>query len=111
MPTADASPPQVFISYSHDSPHHARRVLELSERLRGDGIDARIDQHTPWPSEGWPRLMEGKLREASAAEPLPLRAGAEGGARQRRPKNPVGGATAVGSGPKPRRAQDHRHSG
>ena len=64
MPPADSSAPQVFISYSHDSPEHARRVLELSERLRGDGIDARIDQYNPWPSEGWPRWMESHMRDA-----------------------------------------------
>ncbi len=64
MPSEDSSHPQVFISYSHDSPEHRRRVWQLSERLRADGIDAWIDQYTPWPPEGWPRWMEKKLREA-----------------------------------------------
>src|SRR5271165_5964650 len=35
-----SDPPKVFISYSHDSPEHARRVLGLAERLRKDGADA-----------------------------------------------------------------------
>ncbi|HEX3527636.1 MAG TPA: hypothetical protein VH988_11240 [Thermoanaerobaculia bacterium] len=33
-------PPQVFLSYSHDSPEHKDRVLALCNRLRRDGIDA-----------------------------------------------------------------------
>ena len=61
MPIADSSPIPVFISYSHDSPEHQRRVLDLSDRLRSDGIDAWIDQYTPWPEEGWPRRMEAHL--------------------------------------------------
>ena len=36
--------PKVFISYSHDSPEHADRVLDLSNRLRGEGIDTVLDQ-------------------------------------------------------------------
>ncbi|MCY2995509.1 MAG: AAA-like domain-containing protein [Planctomycetota bacterium] len=65
MSTADSIHPQVLISYSHDSPAHQQRVLELSERLRSDGIDARLDQYSPWPPEGWPRWMERNLREAA----------------------------------------------
>ncbi len=64
MPIADSSPIPVFISYSHDSPEHQRRVLDLSDRLRSDGIDAWIDQYTPWPEEGWPRRMGGQMRDA-----------------------------------------------
>ena len=37
--------PRVFISYSHDSQEHMDRVWQLSERLRRDGVDCRIDQH------------------------------------------------------------------
>ena len=44
---------RVFISYSHDSPEHMDRVWNLSERLRGDGIDCVIDQHEAAPEEGW----------------------------------------------------------
>ena len=34
----------VFISYSHDSPEHSERVLELAWSLRGNGIDVELDQ-------------------------------------------------------------------
>ena len=56
--------PKVFISYSHDSPEHAGRVLELSDRLRQDGIDSHIDQYEVSPPEGWPRWMVNKVEWA-----------------------------------------------
>ena len=47
---------RVFISYSYDSIEHARRVLELAERLRDDGVDAQLDEYVAGtPSRGWPR--------------------------------------------------------
>jgi hypothetical protein len=53
-----SEPPKVLISYSHDSPEHARRVLGLAERLRKDGVDTQLDQYVAGtPSEGWPRWM------------------------------------------------------
>jgi hypothetical protein len=65
-PQDQARPPIVFISYSHDSAAHKEAVLELSERLRAGGLDARIDQYiqTEGPSEGWPRWMDEQLRNA-----------------------------------------------
>lgn len=61
-----SNPPRVLISYSHDSAEHKQRVLELSERLRADGIDATIDQYieTTGPSEGWPRWMDEQIRNS-----------------------------------------------
>ena len=57
-----SEPRKVFISYSHDSPEHARRVLKLAERLRVDGINAQIDQYVAGtPAEGWPRWMLDRL--------------------------------------------------
>jgi hypothetical protein len=56
--------PRVLISYSHDSPAHKERTLELAQSLRGDGIDARIDQFVPAPAQGWPQWMEDELRQA-----------------------------------------------
>ena len=56
--------PKVFISYSHDSPEHADRVLALADRLREDGIDAVLDQYNPNPQEGWPLWMETNLDAA-----------------------------------------------
>jgi hypothetical protein len=56
--------PKVLISYSHDSPEHKDRVLVLSNRLRGEGIDCTIDQYLLVPPEGWPRWMEKQIRES-----------------------------------------------
>jgi tetratricopeptide (TPR) repeat protein len=57
-------PPIVFISYSHDSPEHADRVLALSDKLRDDGIDCVLDQYEVSPPEGWPRWMDRQIHEA-----------------------------------------------
>ena len=59
-----SNPPRVLVSYSHDSPEHKQRVLELAERLRADGVDATIDQYieTTGPTEGWPRWMDEQIR-------------------------------------------------
>ena len=54
--------PRVFISYSHDNQEHMDRVWELSEKLRGDGVDCRIDQHEESPAEGWPRWCTNQVR-------------------------------------------------
>jgi hypothetical protein len=59
-----ATPPKVFISYSHDSEEHEDRVLALSNRLRQDGFDARIDQYEVSPPEGWPVWMVRQVRES-----------------------------------------------
>jgi len=55
---------RVFISYSHDSPQHMNRVWDLSERLRSDGIDCRIDQHEAAPEEGWPNWCKRQIKDA-----------------------------------------------
>jgi tetratricopeptide (TPR) repeat protein len=55
---------KVFISYSHDSPEHENRVLELTDRLREDGIDANIDQYQSAPPEGWQLWMEKEIRDS-----------------------------------------------
>ena len=52
----------VFISYSHDSPEHAARVLELSDKLRDLGVDTELDQYHTRPSQGWPLWCEERLR-------------------------------------------------
>jgi SEFIR domain/NACHT domain len=56
--------PRVFLSYSHDSAEHTRRVHALADQLRKDGIDARIDQYTPDPDEGWSKWMRTQVKEA-----------------------------------------------
>ncbi len=64
----DQPPPKVFISYSHDSPAHADRVLALASRLRGDGVEAILDQFEEFgPPEGWPRWMSKHLRDVDFA--------------------------------------------
>jgi len=57
-------PPKAFISYSHDSVAHTDRVLELSDRLRADGVDCVIDQYEPFPARGWMRWMEDQIEAA-----------------------------------------------
>ena len=58
------TPPTVFISYSHDSPAHADRVLELSDRLRAEGVDCILDQYEAPPPEGWPLWMDKNIGSA-----------------------------------------------
>jgi SEFIR domain-containing protein len=59
-----SQPPRVFISYSHDSTEHEQHVLALSNRLRSEGVDAKLDQYESAPPEGWPRWMEHQIRDA-----------------------------------------------
>jgi hypothetical protein len=54
----------VFVSYSRDSPAHEERVLALADRLRGDGVDASIDQYEQFPPRGWRAWMRDEIREA-----------------------------------------------
>ncbi len=56
--------PSVFISYSHDSPAHAERVLELANRLREEGLHTILDQYEENPAQGWPKWMDQNLAEA-----------------------------------------------
>ncbi|BFG80449.1 SEFIR domain-containing protein [Paraburkholderia terrae] len=41
---SDTPPPKLFISYSWTTPAHERWVLDLAERLRGDGVDVILDK-------------------------------------------------------------------
>jgi len=56
--------PKVFISYSHDGEAHETRVLDLTNRLRDEGVDAEIDQHEVSPPEGWPTWCERWIKQA-----------------------------------------------
>ena len=58
------SAPRVLISYSQDSPAHGKRVLEFSNRLRGDGVDCWVDQYETNPSVGWPLWMHQQVESA-----------------------------------------------
>jgi tetratricopeptide (TPR) repeat protein len=64
MAGLNTHPPKVLISYSHDSPEHADRVRELSDRLRADGIDCILDQYEVSPPEGWANWMDRQIRDA-----------------------------------------------
>jgi hypothetical protein len=52
----------VFISYSHDTPEHSERVLQLANALRAQGVDAELDQYHVRPPLGWPRWCAEQLR-------------------------------------------------
>lgn len=52
---------KVFISYAHDTEEFSDKVLEFSNKLRENMIDADIDQYEECPSEGWPRWMENEI--------------------------------------------------
>jgi hypothetical protein len=54
----------VFISYSHDSAEHQKRVADLSARLRGDGVRTVADFYIENPPEGWPTWMEKMIRDS-----------------------------------------------
>ena len=54
----------VFISYSHDSATHIKSVLDLSNKLRSEGINCILDQYESSPPEGWPRWMDKKIHDA-----------------------------------------------
>ena len=55
---------KVFISYSHDSPEHEERVLQLSNRLCNTGVDCNIDQYVESPPKGWSKWMFDQIDEA-----------------------------------------------
>ena len=56
--------PKVFISYSHDSEAHARRVLDLADQLIRQGVTVLFDQYEPTPPDGWTRWMKEGLDTA-----------------------------------------------
>jgi hypothetical protein len=63
---SSATAPRVLVSYSHDHPEHAARVLALSERLREDGINALLDRYiNGTPTQGWPRWMLDEIDRAT----------------------------------------------
>lgn len=66
--------PRVFISYSHDKDvwkdknqdpeTHRKRVFQLAERLRDEGVECVLDQQIVNPAEGWPRWMMNQIEDA-----------------------------------------------
>ncbi len=64
--TPPADPIRVFISYSHDSPEHSGRVLDLAFALRDHGIEVELDQFHQDEIVDWPRWCnEQTSRECS----------------------------------------------
>ena len=60
----DSKPPQVFISYSWESQPHRDWVRYLAEKLRRNGVDARLDQWTVKPGGSFTHFMEAEVAEA-----------------------------------------------
>lgn len=56
--------PKVFISYTHDSKEHLDLILEISNKLRTEGIDIVLDQYEQSPSQGWPKWMDQNIANA-----------------------------------------------
>jgi hypothetical protein len=50
---------KVFVSYTHDSPAHSKRVLDLADSLRLAGFDCDIDQYHV--NQSWPAWMERRI--------------------------------------------------
>jgi hypothetical protein len=61
---AAAQPPNVFISYSHDSAEHKRWVLKLAEKLRLDGIKVLLDEWHVGPGGDVAFFMEESIAKA-----------------------------------------------
>lgn len=55
---------RAFITYAQGEARTNEMVRNLSDKLRTDGVDARIDQYEPHPAQGWPRWMEQQFVEA-----------------------------------------------
>ena len=56
--------PQVFISYSHDSPSHKDAVVKLASDLRASGARVVIDRDELFPTQGWPLWMTHQIQQA-----------------------------------------------
>jgi hypothetical protein len=56
--------PKVFISYTHDSKEHIDKILEISDKLRLEGVDVILDQYEQSPSQGWPKWMDQNINNA-----------------------------------------------
>lgn len=55
---------KVFISYAWDDIDFSQKVLDFSNNLRKNGIDANIDQYEENPDMGWPIWMEQQIETA-----------------------------------------------
>lgn len=56
--------PKVFISYAWEDAFFSEKVLNFSNKLRKNGIDATIDQYEENPDMGWPIWMENQIESS-----------------------------------------------
>ena len=54
-------PKKVFISYAWEDEKFSQEILDFSNKLRANGIDANIDQYEENPDMGWPIWMEQQI--------------------------------------------------
>ena len=52
---------KVFISYAWEDDKFSQKILDFSNNLRSNGIDANIDQYEENPDMGWPIWMEQQI--------------------------------------------------
>jgi tetratricopeptide (TPR) repeat protein len=64
MATETKIPERVFVSYSHEGDRHDGLVLDLTNQLRRNGVEAICDQYEPAPREGWPKWMDDQIELA-----------------------------------------------
>lgn len=57
-------PPQVFVSYTHETPEHKRWVARFAEDLRNNGVDAILDQWEVQFGDDLTLFMERGIRES-----------------------------------------------
>jgi hypothetical protein len=92
MVLPNSTSPRVFISYSHDSEEHKHHVRRLSDRLREEGVDCRIDQYEESPPEGWPQWMVNQIEDADFVLVVCTKTYARRFSRQEQPGRGLGGS-------------------
>lgn len=55
---------KVFISYAWEDEKFSQTILDFSNKLRANGIDANIDQYEENPDMGWPIWMEQQIENS-----------------------------------------------
>lgn len=58
------APPRVVISYAHDTEAHSQQVWRFYKLLRGNGIDARLDQAEDDTPRNWSAWMQQEVAQA-----------------------------------------------
>ena len=62
-PNSEKKPPHVFVSYSWDDETHQEWVMGFTEKLRKNGIDARVDRYLT-PGRDIVKFMQDEIRES-----------------------------------------------